>query len=75
MTKFVATIEWPNGLGYTPCTPEYLEKKIEQELLKPDDVPLDALSPADYNRWHHLQNDLDNMLASGQHVGKSVRYG
>lgn len=75
--NLTAMIDWPNGEGYTPCTAEYAAKMTERDaIFDPtfDEGSTDDLSPEDYNRWHTLQHELENMLGSGKHVGKSVRY-
>lgn len=74
MTKFTDAIEWPNGEGYTPCTPEYAEICDRMEAIKPDDVNLDDLSSADYQEWNTLDDERAQMQMSGEHLGKSVRY-
>lgn len=66
-------IEWPNGLGYTPCSREYADLMDRRDALKPDAVNMDDLSPEDYQEFNIIENKLDGMLADG-HVGKSVRY-
>lgn len=79
-----ATIYWPNGEGETPCTPAYLALIEERDALlgktidqsgsaydggaRPDD-----LEPAEYERYHWIENELGNLMLAG-HVAKSVRY-
>lgn len=75
--KFTAFIDWPNGEGYTPCTAEYAEKMAERDaIFDPtfDKGSTEDLSADDYNRWHKLQHELDQMQGSGNHLGRSVRY-
>lgn len=74
MEKFTDAIEFPNGEGYTPCTPEYHKIVDDMEAIKPDHVNLDDLSPEDYNLWNTLDDRRSEMLASGDHLGKSIRY-
>jgi len=71
--KFDDAIEWPNGLGYTPCTREYAELCDKMDVLKPDYINLDDLSPDDYNEFCSLSHRRDQLLGEG-HLGKSVRY-
>lgn len=67
-------IDWPNGQGYTPCSEEYANKLFEKNLIhKVGEGSLDDLSPADYQRYCELDNELGNMQLNG-HLGKSVRY-
>ncbi len=68
-----ARIEWPNGMGYTPCTQAYADLHAEAEAVKPSEVNMDDLSPEDYQRWNVLTDRLASMHADG-HLGKSVRY-
>jgi hypothetical protein len=74
MEKFTDALEWPNGEGYTPCTPEYAAICDEMEAIKPNDSNLDDLSPEDYNRWNMLDDKRAGMQMSGDHLGKSIRY-
>ncbi len=66
-------IEWPNGLGFTPCTRAYAEIVDRMEAIKPDDVYLNDLSAEDYETFCQLDSDRCQMQMSG-HLGKSVRY-
>jgi hypothetical protein len=66
-------IEWPNGLGFTPCTKAYAEITDQMNAIKPDDVNLDDLSPDDYNEFCSLSYKRDQMQSDG-HLGKSIRY-
>lgn len=69
-------IDWPNGGGYTPCTVEYRTLMDEREAIfdpNHDDGSVEDLSPADYERWHSLNDKLCTMQASG-HLGKPVRF-
>ncbi len=72
--RFTAALEFPNGEGYTPCTPEYAEIVDAMEALKPNDMNLDDLSPEDYQEWNVLEDRRADMQMSGLHLGKSVRY-
>ena len=66
-------IDWPNGLGFTPCSTLYREKFDEREAIKPDYVNLDDLSPEDHNRYCRLENELANLQAEG-HLGPGERW-
>ena len=66
-------IEFPNGLGFTPCTRAYADVCDAMDALKPDWVNLDDLSPADYNEWNSLCHRREQMMMEG-HLGRSVRY-
>ena len=66
-------IEWPNGLGFTPCSREYAEICDKMDALKPDWINMDDLSPEDYQEWNALSFRRDSLMADG-HLGKSVRY-
>lgn len=66
-------LDWPNGLGMTPCSIEYRNTFDEAARIKPDHVNMDDLSPSDYQRWNELQNTLANLQAHG-HLGKSIRF-
>ena len=68
-----AVIEWPNGLGETPCSSAYLAMKEEADSILPPGESMDGLSPADYQRWNVLTDRLAGMQAEG-HTGKAVRY-
>lgn len=71
--EHTARLEFPNGLGYTPCTPEYLAARQAMDAIKAPDTSFNDLSPADYQTWNELQHAADNMQLNG-HLGKSVRY-
>jgi hypothetical protein len=62
-----SSLEWPNGLGFTPCTEEYRELFDEQmTIFDPNtDGSLDDLSPADYNRWNMLADKLAGLQMNG----------
>lgn len=72
-----AKIEFPNGLGFTPCTQEYLDTKTARDnICDPNYSENDRVSdlPAElYQEWSVLDNKLMNMQCDG-HLGKSVRY-
>jgi hypothetical protein len=86
MPDFKDAIEWPNGEGFTPCTPEYAAIIDEMDAILPRDIMiggilltserknLDDLSPEDYQRWNVLEDKRAEMQMSGLHLGKSVRY-
>lgn len=67
---------WPNGLGETPCSKQYEATSDAMcAIFNPsyNDGSLDDLSPADYNRYCTLENELANLQLAG-HVGKSRKY-
>ena len=68
------SLEWPNGEGFTPCTPEYRATMEERDaILDPfGSINLDDLSPEDYQRWNVLDNELMGMQLDG-HLGQSER--
>lgn len=68
-------IDWPNGLGFTPCSFAYRQKLNERDgiLIVSNDCSVDDLSSEDYNLWHMLDNELSNMQANG-HTGKGERF-
>lgn len=79
-----ATIYWPNGAGETPCTPQYLELIEERDRLLDKTIDHsgsaydggarpDELEPAEYERYHWIENELGNLMLAG-HVAKSIRY-
>jgi hypothetical protein len=71
--KHSATIDWPNGQGYTECTPEYAAIYDEIEAIKPADVRMDDLSAEDYETFNRLDSQRCQMQMAG-HVGRGVRY-
>lgn len=77
-TQHTDAIDWPNGEGYTPCTPEYASLMAERDRIydanydRPDRT-LEDLSPEDYQRWHVLNDRLHTMQADGA-LGKPVRF-
>lgn len=74
--KHLDVIEWPNGLGCTPCSIEYRNLHDEQvRIHNPaiDGANIEKLSPEDYQQWMTLDNKLLELQAAG-HLGKSVRY-
>ena len=74
MPDFKDALEWPNGEGFTPCTPEYAAIVDAMEAIKPNDMNLDDLSPEDYQEWNVLEYKRLEMQMSGLHLGKSIRY-
>lgn len=73
MREFTDKIEFPNGEGYTPCTREYADLTDRLDAIKPADVNMNDLSPADYQEWNTLEDRRANLQLNG-HLGKSVRY-
>lgn len=75
----VCRIEFPNGMGYTPCSQAYRDKyDALQAILSNNDIAehrlsMDSLTPENYDKYNHLQNDLANLQCDG-HTGKSVRF-
>lgn len=62
------SLEWPNGLGFTPCTTEYRKLFDEQMAIwdpNTSDLNLDDLSPADYNRWCQLEDQRAGLQLRG----------
>jgi hypothetical protein len=72
--SFIESLEWPNGEGYTPCSAEYAAIMDAMEAIKPNDVNLDDLSPADYQEWNVLEDKRAALQMSGKHLGKAIRY-
>lgn len=66
---------WPNGLGETPCSKEYEAKSDAMWVIfdPTSGSTLADLSPADYNCYCQLENEL-GMLQLAGHVGKSRRF-
>lgn len=73
--KHDAQIDWPNGLGYTPCSREYRDTMDRRDaILDPRfGQSLEDLAPADYDHWMRLDNELNEMMMTG-HLGRAVRY-
>lgn len=61
------SLEWPNGLGFTPCTEEYRRLFDEQMTIfdPQSDRSLDDLSPEDYQQWNVLADKLANLQFAG----------
>jgi hypothetical protein len=75
MTNLTCRIVFPNGDGYTPCSPEYqiLSSQIENLRNKyPSPYNTDSFSAEDYQEVNVMENELLSMQASGEHLGKSV---
>jgi hypothetical protein len=71
-----AAIDWPNGEGYTPCTPDYAAAMTaREEIYDPnyDEGSLEDLSREEYEEWHNLNDKLHAMQANG-HLGTPVRF-
>lgn len=69
-------IDWPNGMGYTPCTSEFLATRDKRDAIHfPGDsgATMDSLSPEEYQEWNELDHLLMQMQLDG-HLGKSVKY-
>lgn len=79
-------IEFPNGLGFTPCTRTYFEAHEKtQDLyraLKAAEARWEySRDPEDskeanrlYNEHGYAQHRQDQLQGDGGHLGKSVRY-
>lgn len=75
-------IEWPNGAGYTPCTPEYadavsLERTLMAELRNMEQQYEAGRRPADYARLYeraHRAADRVLKLQAAGHLGQGRRY-
>jgi hypothetical protein len=68
-----SSIDWPNGMGYTPCSAEYAAAYDAAEAIKPNHINMDDLSQEDYQAWNVLQDKLATMQRDG-HLGKSVKF-
>lgn len=70
-------LDWPNGMGYTPCSAKYRSLFEERNgIYQPgndDGLTMNDLSPEDYQRWNELDSELANLQIAG-HTGKGVRY-
>jgi hypothetical protein len=76
-------IEWPNGAGYTPCTPAYAEAVAEeQELMgelreaeegRSKGLPYPKGYADLYERAHRAAARVVRLQATG-HQGRGVRY-
>lgn len=68
-------LEFPNGMGYTPCTEEYKDAfDARKDICDANEgESIHDLSPALYQEWCTLDNKLMGLQLDG-HLGKSVRY-
>lgn len=67
-------LEFPNGLGYTPCTSVFKEKSLRaRELNDKAHTSDEGLTNDEYNELGNLENELGCMQLDG-HLGRSVRY-
>ncbi|MFA7243197.1 MAG: hypothetical protein WC091_24075 [Sulfuricellaceae bacterium] len=74
--KYTAAIDWPNGDGYTPCTPEYAALMDERDAIFDayfDEGTTEDLSPENYERWYQLDSQLRQMQMAGA-LGVGIRY-
>ncbi len=71
--QHTTAIDWPNGLGYTPCSEAYADICDRIEAVKPSDVRMDDLNHDDYETFNRLESERCQMQIEG-HVGKSVRF-
>lgn len=75
MVEHTEKLEFPNGLGYTPCSREYKEIAIQVRLL--NDIAHNedgrGLTNDEYNLVNELENRMGVMQLNG-HLGRSVRY-
>lgn len=74
-------IDWPNGLGCNPCTPEYATLKAERDAIYDPNDNMGGLAPSsfddlsfeDYERWHQIDAKLCDLQNDG-HLGCGVRF-
>jgi hypothetical protein len=62
------SLEWPNGLGFTPCTEEYRRLFDEQMAIfdpNTDSGTINDLDKDDYNRWNMLDDKLAGLQMAG----------
>ena len=72
--KHTDAIEWPNGKGFTPCSPEYAELCDKIDAISDfGRIHMDDMSPQDYQEYNVLLSRRDTLQMSG-HIGKSIRY-
>lgn len=75
MTKFTSSFEWPNGKGYTECTPEYADAMYE--FMDTPRYFEDHTGPyvAKYENpaWHELDQKIAIMQMQG-HIGAAHAY-
>lgn len=75
-------IEWPNGAGYTLCTPEYAdavasERALMTELRSMEQQYEAGRRPAEYARLYeraHRAADHVLKLQAAGHLGQGRRY-
>lgn len=67
-------LDWPNGRGFTPCTPAYRTLlDIRNDIYDPNSGgSLEDLSMEDYNRWNRLEDFLASLHLNG-HLGQGER--
>lgn len=73
MVKHTAHLDFPNGLGYTPCTAEYRRIALEVRDLNAKAHSDAGLTDEEYNRVNELENKLGVLSLEG-HMGRPVRY-
>lgn len=74
--RYTATIEWPNGMGYTECTAEYAEAIDSRDIALSEFKGLEPKDPAyaaAYEAWQRAEWRVDRLHASG-HMGKPHRF-
>lgn len=59
------SLEWPNGLGFTPCTEEYRRVMEERDAICAPGVSIETLSLEDYQQWNVLDDKLANLQLAG----------
>ena len=76
MTTLTHQLQCPNGKGYPPCSQTYAQVKARRDAIWSfdDGGTLEDLSPADYEAWNRADMELLGLQASGEHLGKSVRF-
>lgn len=73
-------IEWPNGMGYTPCTPEYEDaahaaRDASEDWREVCDDPRHPEHGARYEAMCRAESALTRLQAEGGHMGEPVRFG
>lgn len=72
--EFTDQIEWPNGMGYTPCTKKAFECRREIDYMSMNgEISMDDMSSVDYENYNRLLDKLACLQGDG-HFGTSVRF-
>lgn len=77
--EMIGSIEWPNGMGYTPCTAEYEAAKwaaddARDEWREVEDQPRHPEHAARYEAMCRAEDRLQALIAEGGHLGEPVRF-